>query len=114
VSEAATPRPWTHRPNHKPYHIVVFGGRKAYEEGLTTSDILAADAALIVEAVNAYDRLRAIEVAARDAFDWLHTECYPDGAEYAGQGHLWSMSRSNLARVEAVVSALRAALDSKP
>ncbi len=52
LSEAATPGPWHDRPNHEPYRIVVFGGRKAYEAGLTTSDIEAADARLIVAAVN--------------------------------------------------------------
>lgn len=36
----------------KPYRIVVFGGKRAYDLGYTTSDLDAADAALIVAAVN--------------------------------------------------------------
>jgi hypothetical protein len=45
---------------------VVFGGAKAYMAGLTTSDIDAHDAALIVAAVNALPALLDVVDAARD------------------------------------------------
>jgi hypothetical protein len=72
----ATPRPWTHRPNQNPYRIVVFGGRKAYEAGYTTSDIEAADAALIAAAVNALPGLLDVVEATR--IEARHMACGPD------------------------------------
>ena len=64
----ATPGPWTHRRNHRPYRIVVFGGRKAYEDGYTTGDIKAGDAALIAEVRNLLPRLiRLLEAGERMA-----------------------------------------------
>ncbi len=57
LTDAATPGPWTHRVNHKPFRVVVFGGRKAYQAGFTTSDIEAADAAFIAAARSAIPAL---------------------------------------------------------
>jgi hypothetical protein len=64
VLAAATPGPWTERPNHRPYHIVVFGGQKAYRDGFTTSDILREDARFIALARNTYPELLAVARAA--------------------------------------------------
>jgi len=60
MEKAATPGPWTHRLNHKPYRIVAFGGKRAYDEGLTTADIEPADAALIVTARNTFPETLAL------------------------------------------------------
>ena len=88
--DEATPGPWTHRLNQKPYRIVVFGGRKAYEAGYTTSDIEAADAALIAAAVNALpgllDEREALRKALRTALNqW---RAYAD--EDRERGHEWA------------------------
>ena len=77
--DAATPLPWSHRPNHKPYHIVVFGGRAAHREGHTTADIERANAALIVHAVNSLPDYEA----AVDALDWLESATTRYNAEVA-------------------------------
>jgi hypothetical protein len=80
VLAAATPGPWTERPNHRPYHIVVFGGQKAYRDGFTTSDILREDARFIALARNTYPELLAVARAA-EAYVRLHdTMNYPETA----------------------------------
>lgn len=82
-SREATPRPWTHGPLFWEGWAVsddlgvttrVFEVPHTYPEGSHQAGVFVdpqigrtreADAALIVEAVNAFDRLRAIEAAAR-------------------------------------------------
>lgn len=74
--EAGTPRPWTHRvrDGYTTGEITgsreIGGRREAVVTTIARNGWMAgvqsfADGELIVEAVNAYDRLRAIEEAAR-------------------------------------------------
>lgn len=68
MSGEATPRPWV----HDPWGIWTAGGPKDGGERLFDADgATDADVILAVEAVNAYDRLRAIEAAARELADNL-------------------------------------------
>jgi hypothetical protein len=59
-------------------------------------------------------RLRAalerLVVAANPALAWMAEKCVPDGAEYAAEGHLFSISIGELNEGEAIRDALRAAL----
>jgi hypothetical protein len=69
--ELATPRPWERieETSDAERHVLLGNGTVIYAS--------LADAALIVAAVNAYDRLRAIEAAARDfLLRWDNPERY--------------------------------------
>ena len=86
----ATPRPW--RLDERIGVVAVYAGEPqeclaapagpfihvaagTWEHGRWKMDpVKVADAALIVEAVNAYDRLRAIEAAARAYVAWQYRE----------------------------------------
>jgi hypothetical protein len=48
--------------------------------------------------------------AADPALAWMAEKCVPDGAEYAAEGHLFSLSIGELNEGEAIRDALRAAL----
>jgi len=62
----ATPRPWRAKGGPQEGVDYIVGPGK---DDFLTGPIRRANAALIVEAINAYDRLRAIEAAAREFAD---------------------------------------------
>jgi hypothetical protein len=75
-----------------------------------------------IEAANRLDTRRAATIATlRAALDglveaavpalaWMAEKCVPDGAEYAAEGHLFSLSIGELNDGEAIRDNLRAAL----
>lgn len=85
AADLASPRPWAAFATGSEGCSVVAEGRRLPRVARLTSgpfETCQADAALIVEAVNAYDRLRAIEDAARDVLTFLPGG--PNGAMPSG------------------------------
>jgi len=66
--------------------------------------------ALLNEIATLRAALDGLVEAAVPALAWMAEKCVPDGAEYAAEGHLFSLSIGELNDGEAIRDTLRAAL----